>query len=208
MSNVVTPTATLSFPSLFKPQPNKLDPSKPPQYSAMLTIPKTSDISQLVAAINAAVQAKWGTNPPANLRMPIRDGDVMAREKQDPWYAGKWVINAKANVDYPPQVVGMDRQPVIYREEIYAGCQVVAALNFFAYDAQVNRGVSAGLTAIMKVGDGERLDNRPNAQALFANVQVQGAPTPLVNAGVPNFGAASQQQQPAQAGQTFVPNFG
>jgi hypothetical protein len=51
--------------------------------------------------------------------------------------------------------------------EVYAGAQVIAAINFYAYDFNGNRGVAAGLNALQKVGDGERLDGRRKAEDLF-----------------------------------------
>jgi hypothetical protein len=164
----------------------------------MICIEKTQDCSVLFAEVNRIAAEKWGANVPASCRHPIKDGDIMAREKNDPWYAGKWIINAKANVDFPPQVVGQDRQPVVDRTQIYAGCYGHFALNFYAYDQQVNKGVSAGLTAFMKTADGERLDNRADANQLFA--AVAGAPAPVAAFGQPAAAApAASFGQPAAA---------
>lgn len=195
MSTVVTPEATLSFPNLFKAVPNKIDATKPAQFGCMLTINKSEDMTPIYAALNAAATAKWGANIPPSCKNPIKDGDVLAAQKGDPWYAGKWVINSTANLDYPPQVVGLDRQPLLDRTQIYAGCKVRVALNAFAYDTPMNKGVSLGLTAVMKVADGERLDNRVSVEQVFKGIE--GAPAPLVQPQVGGFGAPAPVQTPA-----------
>lgn len=198
--NVNTPVATLSFPSLFAPKINRAYPNNPPQFNATFLIPKTQGgfdvsndpaVAHIYAACHAAGVEKFGTayNPHGKNMMPVKDGDVMAREKNDPFYAGKWVINASAKAEFPPMVVDANLQQFVDKAEVYAGCQVVGALSPFAYNT-VGAGVSLGLRGVKKVGEGKRLDGAvTDPNVLFGGVA--GAPAPLVQQ--PQYAAPAAQ---------------
>jgi hypothetical protein len=89
-------------------------------------------------------------------------------------------------------VVGPDRQPVVDRGQIYAGCIVAAGGLLFSYNRAGNLGVGMGLSVVMKQADGEQLGGGTvDADKLFAGVQAQ-APT-----GAPMPGGAPAPQAPA-----------
>jgi hypothetical protein len=56
-----------------------------------------------------------------------------------------------------PAIVYADKTPITEESELYSGCYGRAIINFYVYDSQGNRGVSAGLMGIMKLSDGEPL---------------------------------------------------
>lgn len=178
MSTLVTPRATLSFPHLFAARAAPGSTTK--KFSCTLIFNaadmNTPAMQALLAAIQQAAVDKFGANIPANMKHPFTRGEV--KYPGDAFYAGKVLLNANANEEYPPQVVGENRQPIMDRAAIYPGCQVVAGVRFYGYDTAGNRGVGCGLQAVMKVGEGERLDSRVDAVGLFANVHAD-APAPV-----------------------------
>ena len=51
--------------------------------------------------------------------------------------------------------------------EVYSGCYCNVAVNFYPFDAGVNRGVAAGLGNVQFVRDGERLSGKASADEDF-----------------------------------------
>ena len=148
--SLLTPTFRLSFPQLFEPKSFK---NGDPKFSLVMLFEQGTDISTLKAAAKAVAINKWGADKlPANLTNPFRDGSE--KEHLDGYEAGVTFVGAKANAEYPPDVVDHAKQEIIVRKEIYAGCYCRAVVTPFAYDAAGNKGVSFGLRAVQKVGDG------------------------------------------------------
>lgn len=160
----------LSFAHLFTPR--RANESADPKYSATLLIPKTdtATIQSVQAAIQAAVQEgvdrrvfKQPIDPSHTKYPPLRDGDLPNEngEARGPEYAGHWFIAAKAGTSRKPFVVDQSVQPILQEEEIYSGCYVNMAIQFYAYENSGNKGISASLTGVQKVKDGERLGAAP-----------------------------------------------
>lgn len=152
-NQVKTPTFRLSFPALFAPRLNKMNPSATPKYGMTMLIPKTENIQPLKDAMKQAVVDKWGadqTKWPKNLHNPIQDGD----EKAD-WdgYEGHWFIRCTTQIQ--PPVYGPDCTPVKDQKSVYAGCYCRAMVHTFAWENTGKRGVSFGVDAVQKVRDGE-----------------------------------------------------
>ena len=83
-----------------------------PKYSVSAIIPKsdTKTINAIKAAIEQAKKdsvSKWGGKVPANLKLPLRDGDI--DRPDDEAYAGSYFFNA--NSRQAPQVVDAKVQP-------------------------------------------------------------------------------------------------
>ena len=91
---------------------------------------------------------------PANLKLPLRDGDLDRPE--DEAYAESYFINA--NSKQAPQVVDKNVQPILDQSELYSGCYINASVTFYAYNSNGNKGIAAGLGNIQKVRDGEPLE--------------------------------------------------
>ena len=159
---VVTPEATASYANVFTPRET---PNGDMKYSISLLFPKEStDMTTIKAAIEEAIAEKWGKKRPKDLRIPVRDGD----EKDQDEYHGHWFINANSSEDRKPKIVGPDLQPIIDSDEFYSGCICRASINFYPYDTAGNKGIGAGLNAVMKVKDGEPLGNVVDPQKEFA----------------------------------------
>ena len=107
--------------------------------------------------------SKWGGKVPANLKLPLRDGDIDRPE--DEAYADSYFFNA--NSRQAPQVVDKNVQPILDQSEVYSGCYGRISVNFYGFNNNGNRGIAAGLGNIQKLRDGESLGGRTNAEDDF-----------------------------------------
>lgn len=135
-----------------------------PKYSVSAIIPKsdTKTINAIKAAIEQAKKdsvSKWGGKIPANLKLPLRDGDI--DRPDDEAYAGCYFFNA--NSRQAPQVVDSKIQPILDQSEVYSGCYGKISVTFYGYNSNGNRGIAAGLGNIQKLKDGESLGGRTSA---------------------------------------------
>lgn len=135
-----------------------------PKYSVSAIIPKSD--AKTVNAIKAAIEqakkdsvSKWGGKVPANLKLPLRDGDI--DRPDDEAYAGCYFFNA--NSRQAPQVVDSKVQPILDQSEVYSGCYGKISVTFYGYNSNGNRGIAAGLGNIQKLKDGESLGGRTSA---------------------------------------------
>ena len=135
-----------------------------PKYSVSAIIPKsdTKTVNAIKAAIEQAKKdsvSKWGGKVPANLKLPLRDGDI--DRPDDEAYAGCYFFNA--NSRQAPQVVDCKVQPILDQSEVYSGCYGKISVTFYGYNSNGNRGIAAGLGNIQKLKDGESLGGRTSA---------------------------------------------
>lgn len=170
----------LSYCHLF--QPEAVADGGEKKYSVSIIIPKSN--TKLVAEIKAAIEAaaaagisKFGGRRPANLKTPLRDGDL--ERADDDAYADAWFINASSKVK-PGVVKVMNVQgekklvlvDVTNEEEVYSGCYGYVSVNFFAYNNAGNKGVTAGLNNVLKTKDGTFLGGRTSAQTDFGDMDL------------------------------------
>ena len=139
-----------------------------PKYSVSAIIPKsdTKTINAIKAAVEQAKKdsiSKWGGKIPANLKLPLRDGDIDRPE--DEAYANSYFFNA--NSRQAPQVVDSHVQPILDQSEVYSGCYGKISVTFYGYNSNGNRGIAAGLGNIQKLRDGESLGGRTTAAEDF-----------------------------------------
>ena len=139
-----------------------------PKYSVSAIIPKadTETIGKIKKAIEQAKKdsiSKWGGKVPANLKLPLRDGDIDRPE--DEAYADSYFFNA--NSRQAPQVVDKNVQPILDQSEVYSGCYGRISVNFYGFNNNGNRGIAAGLGNIQILRDGESLGGRTNAEDDF-----------------------------------------
>lgn len=176
-TKVVTGKVRFSFVNVFEAR--AFGEGQTPKYSVMLLIPKSdvATIARIKAAIDAAAQkgisTKFGGKLPAVLKTTLKDADKdMDQDGEifaDKWdyTAGHYIINVSSKVQ--PQIVDADRQPIINPTEFYSGCYGRASINFFAYNNNGNKGISAGLNNLQKLEDGESLGSFTTAEQDFAN---------------------------------------
>ena len=175
MSNetkVITGSKTRwSYVRVFDPRYN--DDGKP-EYTISLIIPKTSTktLEKITAAIEAAYkegEAKLKGNgksvpPLAALKTPLRDGDI--ERADDPAYANSYFVNAKCR-DTAPDIVDINLNKILDRNEIYSGCYGRADISFYAYNNR-SKGIGCWLHGLQKIADGEPLGSKADVQADFA----------------------------------------
>lgn len=170
----------LSYCHLF--QPEAVADGGEKKYSVSIIIPKSN--TKLVAEVKAAIEAaaaagisKFGGRRPANLKTPLRDGDL--ERADDDAYADAWFINASSK-GKPGVVKVMNVQgekklvEVTNEEEVYSGCYGYVSVNFFAFNNVGNKGVAAGLNNVLKTKDGTFLGGRTSAQTDFGDMDLSG----------------------------------
>lgn len=179
MSNTMTPTFTVSYPKVFKPEVNKL--SGETEYSLVALFPKGSDLTALKKAAQEAIEKKFGAKAKnadflKTLRNPFRDQGEKAKVDETTGKsvlpqgheAGAIYMNLKSK--QKPQVVDQNVQLILEPTDFYAGCKARATVRAYAYDNKGNKGVAFGLVNVQKVSDGEALGGRTRAEDDFTPI--------------------------------------
>ena len=156
----------ISFANIWEPKAINGGDEK---YSVSCLIPKSD--KKTLARIQKAVEAakedgktrKWSGKIPPNLKLPLRDGDIDRPDDEN--YEDCYFLNASSKD--APQVVDRKVNPVVDPMMVYSGCYCNVSVNFYAFNANGNRGVAAGLGNIQFVRDGERLSGKASADADF-----------------------------------------
>lgn len=168
-TKVTTGKVRLSYAHLFEPHAIE---GNEPKYSVSVIIPKNDKetLQAIKEAVNEAKElgkGKWGGKVPPTIKTPLRDGD--AERPDDEAYAGCYFLNA--NSKNKPGVVDINVQPILDATEVYSGCYARLTLNFYAYNANGNKGIAAGLGNVQKLADGEPLGGFTRAEDDFEVVE-------------------------------------
>jgi hypothetical protein len=171
-TKVVTGEVRLSYAHIWKPV--AISEGQEPKYSVCLLIPKSDKktLRKIKAAVDAAKESGksiWDGKIPANLKMPLRDGDVDRSDQ--PEYEGMYFINANSKM--APGIVDQNVQPILDSTEVYSGCYARASINFFPYNHAGNRGIGCGLNNIQKLRDGDYLGGRSKPEDDFDAVEAE-----------------------------------
>ena len=169
--------ARVNYPKVFEPESFN---GSAPVYNVTLSFPKenTALLNKIEAAIEeckAKFAAQNGGRIPKNFVLPlIKDGDT---DYESDGYAGLYTIKLKSK--FKPELVKKVKvmgktqlAPITDEDEFYAGCYCYAAVDFFAYSSDVAKGISAGLSSLLKTRDGERFVSSAKGDAAdtFADV--------------------------------------
>lgn len=160
-TQITTGKVRFSYVNIFTPR--AIDGSDAAKYSVTLLIPKSdkNTISKIKTAIAAAkanyLEKNAGKKLPSDLKTTLHDGDgeMPNGGNYGPECAGCYVINVSSKTK--PVIVDSDKVPITDPLEIYSGCYGRAVINFYVYDTNGNKGITAGLNGIMKLYDGEPL---------------------------------------------------
>jgi hypothetical protein len=169
-TRVITGVVRLSYAHLFSPK--AVDDGDEKKYSTAILIPKTdkATIKAILAAQDAAAQAgktsTFGGKIPANLKLPLRDGDE--EKADDEAYAGHYFLNCSCK--RKPGIVDRAKKEITDEDEVYSGCYARVSLNFFAFKTKGNVGVGAGLNNVMKWADGEAFSGVKSAAEDFGAI--------------------------------------
>lgn len=167
-TSVITGKVRFCYCNVF--EPSAMNEGETPKYSVCILIPKTDTktVEKIKAAIEAAKEAgkaklvdKKG-NIPANIKMPLRDGDV--ERADDPAFEGMYFLNASSL--RKPGIVDRNLDGIMDRSEFYAGCYGRASINFYAFNVQ-SKGIATGLNNLQKLADGEPLAGGTTAEEDF-----------------------------------------
>lgn len=167
-TKVVTGKVRFCYVNVF--EPTAMNEGDTPKYNICILIPKsdTATIDKIKKAIEAAKEAgkakladKNGRIP-ANLKLPLRDGDE--ERPDDPAFEGHYFINA--NSMRQPSIVDRSLNPIMSRDEFYSGCYGRASINFYAFNVS-SKGIAAGLNNLQKLEDGEMLAGGSTAEEDF-----------------------------------------
>lgn len=172
-TKVLTGEVRLSYTNLTAPVPSKSDPNGKPKYSVTILIPKSDTATKadldasFMAAYNEGITTKWGGARP-QAQSVIHDGDGL-RQSGTPYgeeCKGHWVLTASSI--NKPQVVGIDNiNCELAPSDIYSGMYGRVTINFYPYNAGVNKGVGCGLGNVLKTRDGEVLSGGATAASDF-----------------------------------------
>lgn len=167
-TKVVTGKVRFCYVNVF--EPTAMNEGDTPKYNICILIPKsdTATIDKIKKAIEAAKEAgkakladKNGRIP-ANLKLPLRDGDE--ERPDDPAFEDHYFINA--NSMRQPSIVDRSLNPIMGRDEFYSGCYGRASINFYAFNVS-SKGIAAGLNNLQKLEDGEMLAGGSTAEEDF-----------------------------------------
>lgn len=166
---IVTGKVRFSYANVWEP---KSINGSDPKYSVSLIIPKADKVTlkKVKEAIDDAKKegiSKLGGKIPANLKTPLRDGDVDRVE--DEAYENSYFINANSNTK--PGIVDKNVQTIIDQSEFYSGCYGRASITFYAYNANGNKGIACGLQNLQKLEDGDPLGGHSRAEDDFDAVE-------------------------------------
>lgn len=170
MSKIVTGKGRFSYLNWASPKRNEL--SGKDEYSTEFLIPKTDEetIKNIKAAMKSALDKKWAGKYPANLRNPLRDGDIEKKQDGSPLgneYKGMYFIRCKSNEQ--PGVVDEQRQPILTAGELVSGDYGRISITAYAYSQAGNNGVAFWLNNLQKLAKGDNLGGKTSAQDDFAD---------------------------------------
>ena len=158
-AKIVTGKCRFSFAHLFEPQTPQ--GGGDPKYSVTLLIPKsdTVTVDRMKKAMAEARENYCKRNGasalPAKPNHTLHDGDGM-RDSGDPYgpeCKGCWIITVSSK--RKPVIVDNFRNEITDPGEVYSGCYGRAAINFYGYNSNGKKGISAGLLSVQKLHDGE-----------------------------------------------------
>ncbi len=157
-TKVITGKVRFSYVNIFKSR--AFQPGQDEKFSICLLIPKKDKktVADIRAAMEAAIQIgvseKWGGKKPANLKLPLRDGDEERADEAEE-YKGMFFLNANSN--QKPGIIDMYKNEILDPTEVYSGCWGRASINFFPFNSNGNKGIAVGLNNVQKTGDDEPL---------------------------------------------------
>ena len=172
-TNIRIGEVRFSYAHVFEPSATK--DGGEAKYSVAILWPKTATaITKLVEEAVAAAKekgktSKWGGKIPANVKSPIRDGDI--DREDDPTYEGMYFMNCSSK--QKPGIRVLENGQVVEaldQEDFYSGCWGAITVNMFPYENSGNKGVAVGLNNVIKTRDDERLAGGATAEQDFSDL--------------------------------------
>ncbi|MFV0551477.1 MAG: DUF2815 family protein [Anaerorhabdus sp.] len=172
-TQVTTGLVRLSYEHLWEPAP--VNDNGDLKYSASFLIKPDDKVTlkaiekAVEAAIELGISKCWGGKKPSTLQLPLHDGN----DKEDIIYAGHMYVNAKSSPKNKPWIVDRRKASIDDTSEVYSGCYGYAAISFYPFNTNGNKGVGCGVNGFMKVKDGDPLANRISADDAFDGIDIE-----------------------------------
>ena len=141
-----------------------------PKYSVVVILDDSNDWAALDAAMKQAIAETFPNGWPNGGRWPLKQ--YTEQDAPRPDLVGKTYVNCGSLEKVP--VFDVNVTPV-EPDGIYPGAIIEAAVAIAGYN-NAGQGITFFLNAVRKLGDGPRLDDRPDPASLFQPTQVQNAP--------------------------------
>lgn len=206
LTNVTTGEVRLSYVHLFKP--HAFQAGQEEKYGCTVLVSKsdTDTMNRIHAAIEAAKQRgiteKWNGQCPPMIPTPMNDGDGVRPSDGMPYgpeCKGHWVFTASNTLDYPPNVIDAQGNPMINQSEVYSGMYAKVNVIFFPYTFGGKKGIGCRLYHVMKTRDGEPLaGSAPTVAQAFGLPQTAPAQAGYTQPGAA-YGQPAQGYQPSGA---------
>ena len=171
---MISKEVRLSYVNLLQPAENLSGDLK---YGCRVLVDKTDKdaLAEFEAATERAIKvglekgkfSKAQVGSP-KFKRPLRDGDEeLALEiVKSPEHKGQIFFNCSS--DSPVGMVNITGMPLTTDLEVYSGMYARLDINFYPFNRGGQFGVAVGINNVLKTRDGDRLDNRQNAQDAFA----------------------------------------
>lgn len=158
-TKVVTGKVRFSFCHIFEAQAPQ--GGGEPKYGVTLLIPKsdTATVEKIKAAMAEArenfIKKNGASSLPVKPNHTMHDGDGLrdSGEPYGPECKGCYVITVSNK--NKPVIVDNFRNEITDPGEVYSGCYGRAAINFYGYNRNGKKGISASLLSVQKLHDGE-----------------------------------------------------
>lgn len=105
--------------------------------------------------------------PLTSIKTPLRDGDI--ERPDDEAYADAWFINANSTT--APGIVDKACEPILDRNLVYSGVYGRAAITFYAFNSNGNRGIACGLQNLQLIRAGEPLGSKSSPEDDFGDIE-------------------------------------
>lgn len=154
-----------SYLTAFKPRMNNGRTPPVMEYGVLCLIPKEANEfcpdpakvkTEIQAFIKNAAATKFGAGV-KGLKTPLKDGDKADNEGDEPPHPGYWFMRASCKEEYPP--LCFDGNGAVVSGGWESGDWGKVKVSFFAFDKEINKGVSAGLRAFQFLFKDEPLGN-------------------------------------------------
>ena len=118
-------------------------------------------------AVNVGVKTKWGGRKPADLQLPLNDGDKKYQEDPEKYAEFKGMINftAKRREEDGRPVLKKNGQIVDSAGQIESGDWCVVDVSFYPFSNK-KKGVAVGLNAVTLIEEGERFSGGPSQTSI------------------------------------------
>lgn len=118
-------------------------------------------------AIALGIKTKWGGTRPAELDLPIKDGDKKAAENEEKYgaYRGNFHFTAKRQEDKGRPRLKAYGAPVDKTGIIESGDWCVFDVAFYPFNKK-NKGVAVALNGVTLIKEGERFAGGPSADSI------------------------------------------